>query len=89
MLRKAWGVFGLIQRELRLCRLLMKDSRTPKGSRLLLGAAIVYAITPFDLLPNFIPVIGLVDDLIIIPTLVYLAFRHMPKSLVAEGRARV
>ena len=89
MLRKVWGVFGLIRRELRLCRLLMKDPRTPKLSRFLLGAAMAYAVTPLDLLPNIIPIIGFVDDLIIVPALVVLAFRYMPKSLVTEGRTRV
>ena len=58
-------VFGLIRRELKLYRILMKDSRTPRTARMFLAGAVAYAFTPLDLLPNLIPVIGFVDDLII------------------------
>lgn len=89
MFRIVRKVFGWIQRELRLYRLLMKDSRTPRVARWFLAAAVAYALTPFDLLPNLIPIIGFVDDLIIVPVLVCLAFRNIPKTLVLESRARL
>ena len=82
-------VFGLIRRELKLYRILMKDSRTPRTARMFLAGAVAYAFTPLDLLPNLIPVIGFVDDLIIIPILVYFALRNIPKPLIAEGRTRL
>ena len=82
-------VFGLIRRELKLYRILMKDSRTPRIARMFLAGAVAYAFTPLDLLPNLIPVIGFVDDLIIIPILVYFALRNIPKPLIAEGRTRL
>jgi uncharacterized membrane protein YkvA (DUF1232 family) len=41
---------------------------------------------PFDLIPDFIPVIGHFDDVIIVPTLVYLGLRFIPPELVAEHR---
>ncbi len=82
-------VFGLIRRELKLYRILMKDSRTPRTARMFLAGAVAYAFTPLDLLPNLIPVIGFVDDLIIIPILVYFALRNIPKPLISEGRARL
>ena len=82
-------ILGLIRRELKLYRILIKDSRTPRTSRLLLAAALAYAFSPLDLLPNVIPIIGFIDDLIIIPILVYLALRNIPKPLVLEGRTRI
>jgi uncharacterized membrane protein YkvA (DUF1232 family) len=54
-----------------------------------LAGAVAYAFTPLDLLPNLIPIIGFVDDLIIIPILVYFALRNIPKPLISEGRARL
>ena len=82
-------IFGLIRRELKLYRILIRDSRTPRTSRLLLAAAIAYAFSPLDLLPNVIPIIGFIDDLIIIPILVCLALRNIPKPLVLESRTRI
>jgi uncharacterized membrane protein YkvA (DUF1232 family) len=63
---------------------LIKDKRTPKISKLLLCAAVAYTLSPIDLIPDFIPIIGYLDDLIIVPTLVAAAIRFIPKSLIAD-----
>ena len=47
-----------------------------------------YAISPIDLIPDFIPVLGHLDDIIILPLLVWLAFRVIPKELVHEHRMK-
>ncbi|HNW10123.1 MAG TPA: YkvA family protein [Candidatus Rifleibacterium sp.] len=59
---------------------------TPLKAKILLFLAIVYFLSPIDLIPDFIPVIGYLDDLIIVPTLIWLAFREIEKS-AAEKRA--
>ena len=63
---------------------LYKDKRTPKISKALLWCAMGYFFLPFDLIPDFIPVIGQFDDLIIVPGLIYLSLRFIPKSLYQE-----
>ncbi len=53
---------------------------TPLKAKILLVLAIVYFLSPIDLIPDFIPVIGYLDDLIIVPALIWLAFREIEKS---------
>ena len=58
-------------------------------AKVLLGVAIGYLLLPFDLIPDFIPVIGHLDDLVIVPGLVYLALKMIPDEVVAECRRKV
>ncbi|GEM_PF-1492025 len=50
---------------------------TPLSAKMLLLAAIIYFLSPIDLIPDFIPIIGYLDDLIIVPLLIWLAFRQI------------
>ena len=78
-----------VKRELAVYRLVLADSRTPIPAKILLGLALGYLLMPFDLIPDFIPVIGQLDDLLIVPGLVLLALRMIPKEVVADCRARI
>ena len=69
---------------LRLYKELYKDQRTPRISKIFLWLALGYLMMPIDLIPDFIPVIGQIDDLIIVPGLIFLALKFIPKSLYDE-----
>jgi uncharacterized membrane protein YkvA (DUF1232 family) len=58
-------------------------------AKVLLGMAIGYLLLPIDLIPDFIPVIGHLDDLVIVPGLIYLALKMIPDEVVAECRRKV
>ncbi len=73
-----------LRREIETYRLVLKDPRTPRLAKILLGAAVGYMLMPFDLIPDFIPIIGHIDDIIIVPLLVYLAMKMIPIEVIKE-----
>ena len=70
-----------------LC-LAMKDQRVPWHAKLLMALIIGYAISPIDIIPDFIPVIGQIDDLIIVPAGIALVIKMIPKSVMEEYRQK-
>jgi uncharacterized membrane protein YkvA (DUF1232 family) len=71
-------------KEVAFYKRVLKHPRTPRVSKFFLGAAIAYAVSPIDLIPDFIPVIGYLDDLIIVPILIWVAIRFIPKNVMIE-----
>ncbi len=63
-----------------------RDPRTPLAARLLALAVAAYAFSPIDLIPDFIPIFGLLDDLVLLPLGVWLAVRLIPAALMVEFR---
>ncbi len=59
---------------------------TPLSAKILAGLAIGYALSPIDLIPDFIPVLGYLDDLLILPALVALTIRRIPPEILAQCR---
>lgn len=60
---------------------------TPIAAKILAGVAIVYALSPIDLIPDFIPILGYLDDVIILPGLIALIIRIIPSKVFAECRS--
>jgi uncharacterized membrane protein YkvA (DUF1232 family) len=76
-----------IRREIRAVTLAAKHPRTPTAAKWLAGALLAYALSPIDLIPDFIPVLGHVDDAIVLPIGVWLLWRMVPADVRAECRA--
>ncbi|NWP28940.1 DUF1232 domain-containing protein, partial [Escherichia coli] len=66
----------------------VRDPRTPLLAKLVGVLVAAYALSPIDLIPDFIPVLGLVDDAIVIPIGIWLFEKLIPPALFAEHRAR-
>ena len=65
-----------------------RDSRTPWIAKGLAFAVAAYALSPIDLIPDFIPVLGCLDDLLIVPLGLMLVIRLLPPVVLAESRAK-
>lgn len=65
-----------------------RDPATPLVARLLALGVAAYAFSPIDLIPDFIPVLGYLDDLVLVPLGILLVIRLVPPTVLAEARAR-
>lgn len=65
-----------------------RDPRTPWYAKLLVAGIVAYALSPIDLIPDFVPVLGYLDDLVLIPMGIALAIKLVPDSVLTECRAR-
>ena len=77
------------KRELAVYRAVLNDAQTPRISKMCLGLAIGYVLMPFDLIPDFIPVLGQLDDAVIVPGLVWLALKWVPPDVMQRCRETV
>jgi len=77
-----------IKRDIMVLWLAAHDIRTPWQAKLLAGAVAAYAFSPIDLIPDFIPILGYLDDVLLLPIGIWLAIRTIPVELVVELRAR-
>ncbi|MGN0425290.1 MAG: YkvA family protein [Acetatifactor sp.] len=66
--------------------LALKDRETPPVAKVIAGITVAYALSPIDLIPDFIPVLGYLDDVILLPMLVALTIRSIPKTVLARCR---
>ncbi len=83
---KAWA--GELKRDVVALWIAARDPRTPFIAKLVAGAVAAYALSPIDLIPDFIPVLGYLDDLVLVPLGIMLAIRLVPESLMIEYRTR-
>ena len=89
MLEKLKQIANKLKAEFAFYRRLQQHPQTPKLAKALLWLAIGYLLMPFDLIPDFLPVIGQLDDLVIIPMLLYWALKLTPADVIAACRIEV
>ena len=81
---KQWA--RAIKRDVIALWLAARDARTPVLAKVVAAAVAAYALSPIDLIPDFVPVLGYLDDLLIVPLGILLAVRLIPAPLMAEFR---
>ncbi|MFA6178139.1 MAG: YkvA family protein [Candidatus Methylopumilus sp.] len=86
MKQKLKQIAQTLKAEFQVYRLVLRHPDTPRMAKWLLALAIGYVLMPFDLIPDFIPIIGQLDDLIIVPGLVYLALKLIPDEVIQQCR---
>ena len=77
-----------IKREAHALFLAARDPRTPWYAKVVAGGVVAYAFSPIDLIPDFVPVLGYLDDLVLVPLGILLAIRLIPAPVLAECRER-
>ena len=83
---KAWA--KRLKRDVITLMFASRDPATPLWPKLLAMATVAYALSPIDLIPDFIPVIGYLDDVIIVPVGIWLCLRLIPRSVIVNNRAK-
>ena len=81
---KTWA--KAIRRDVLALWIAARDPRTPLAAKLLCGAIAAYALSPIDLIPDVIPILGLLDEVLLLPPLILLAVRLVPPPLMAAFR---
>ena len=71
---------------LRYYKMIARDARTPRTPKILLWSAVLYAVSPIGLVPDVIPVLGYLDDVIIVPILITSAVKRVPPEVIIDCR---
>ncbi|WP_281184083.1 YkvA family protein [Trichlorobacter lovleyi] len=86
MLRKLKQRAQHLKTETFVLYLAARDPRTPWYAKLLVASIVAYAFSPIDLIPDFVPVVGYLDDLILVPLGIALAIKLVPNSVLDDCR---
>ena len=87
MLHQAKQWVGVIKRDAVAVWIAARDPRVPWYAKLIAAAVAAYALSPIDLIPDFVPVLGYLDDIVIVPAGILLVVRLIPVGLMDEFRA--
>lgn len=64
----------------------LKKKETPKIAKIFAGSTICYALLPIDLIPDFIPLLGLLDDVLLLPILIAITIKFIPQDIINKCR---
>jgi uncharacterized membrane protein YkvA (DUF1232 family) len=83
---KAWA--AALKREALVLWFATRDPRAPWYAKWLAVFIVAYALSPIDLIPDFIPIVGYLDDIILLPGAIWLTLKLMPREVLLDARAR-
>ncbi|MGC1631904.1 MAG: DUF1232 domain-containing protein [Gelidibacter sp.] len=76
----------ILKNQIHILRIAYSDKRTPLIAKLLIGLTVGYLLSPIDLIPDFIPILGILDDLIIVPILISISIKLIPKIVLSDAK---
>ena len=82
------GLWRFFQHELLVLASAAANRRTPRKLRVVLGLALLYLISPLDIIPDTVPLAGVIDDAIVVPTLFAAVLNRLPAEVRAESEAK-
>ena len=82
------GFAKVLKRQAAAMKFALQDPRTPRAAKVLGAAFMAYLLSPIDLIPDFIPVLGQVDDIILVPAGFYLVWRMIPREVWRDAQAK-
>jgi uncharacterized membrane protein YkvA (DUF1232 family) len=85
-LKKAASV---CREEIAVYRRVLSDPRTPRMAKFLLGLGVAYLVSPIDIIPDFIPGLGLIDDLLVVILILFAVKKLIPPNVLKEHRDAV
>lgn len=77
-----------LKREIYVLYLATRDPRTPWYAKAFAACVVAYALSPIDLIPDFVPILGYLDDLILLPIGLYFAIKLIPEEVMKESRIK-
>ena len=83
---KTWA--AALKREALVLWFGSRDPRTPWYAKLLAAFIVAYALSPIDLIPDFIPIIGFLDEIVLLPGAIWLVLKLLPREVLLDSRAR-
>mgnify|MGYP003431465236 CR=1 FL=1 len=83
---KAWA--GSLKRDVLALWFACRDPRTPALAKILAIVIVAYALSPIDLIPDFIPVLGYLDEIILLPLGIWLVIKLVPRDAMVDARAK-
>ncbi len=78
-----------LKKQIRVLRNAYSDPWTPLYAKLLIGLTVGYLLSPIDLIPDFIPVLGLLDDLILVPILIAISIKSIPNEVLVDAQKKM
>jgi len=82
------GLAKVLKRQAAAMKYALEDPRTPRSAKVLGAAFLAYLLSPIDLIPDFIPVIGQLDDVVVVPAGFYIVWRMIPREVWRDAQAR-